>query len=276
MGARPSSFAKGGGMFSGDGMITGYEFTVGETTAIKKGPRKGEPFTPLSLTVSFRMDGADEDISKRLLIGDADAYGDVTDKGHTLLTPDGQRISASGEAGVFIGSLCDGGFPETNFEDTDERINFEPMIGTRIRMVNEVDKEKTERQGKEKNAKTGKEYDRRTLRVQTVLDLPKPAIKSNGKTARVQPISSTSLKKRSEEPDGIAELAASTLLDILSEADDNSVPKAKLRMKVFAKLGTKHPQRDAVIKYLYDDANLSTIEGVSYDQRDKGQVISLV
>ena len=44
MGARPSSFTGGGGgMFTGDFTITGYEFQVGNTVTIQKGPRKGEP-----------------------------------------------------------------------------------------------------------------------------------------------------------------------------------------------------------------------------------------
>ena len=95
MGARPSSFKKGGGFLNEvDALITGMTFESGDTYPIKKGPRKGEEFTPLSLTVSARVDGAEEDVSKRLLISDASRFGDVSADGTTLATPHGQTISA--------------------------------------------------------------------------------------------------------------------------------------------------------------------------------------
>ena len=277
MGARPSSFFKGGGMFNGEGKITGYEFFVGDTTKVKNGPRKGEDFTPLSLNVSFRMDGADQDVSKRLLIGDADTYGDVTDGNQVLQTPDGQNISAKSEAGIFIATLCDNGFDETRFSDTNESIDYRPMIGTRIVLVNEVNEEKTKRQGKEKNKTTGKEYDRRDLKVARVLALPTATPASGRAMARTTSAStSNSRANGSGKADTALEtLASETLVNILADTKEGTLPKSKLRMKVIAALGPKHPQRADVEKLLHNDAFLAAVEGVAYDPADKAQTIAL-
>ena len=278
MGARPSSFSKGGGMFSGEGKITGYEFFVGETTKVKNGPRKGEDFTPLSLNVTFRMDGADQDVSKRLLIGDADNYGEVTDSNQVLQTPDGQQISAKGEAGIFIGTLCDNGFDETRFSDTNDYIDYRPMIGTRIVLVNEVNEEKTKRQGKEKNKTTGKEYDRRDLKVARVLALPivTPTLAVAPGTRPGVSVPTRGKPNGSGKADTALEtLAAETLVNILADTKEGSLPKSKLRMKVIAALGPKHPQRSDIEKLLHNDAFLAAVEGVAYDPADKSQTIAL-
>src|SRR3990167_4916255 len=118
MGARPSSFKKGGGFLSGvDATITGYEYFTGETVQIKRGDRKGEDFTPLHLVPTFRVDGADEDVSQRLLIGDASNFGEVSEDGKTLFTPERQSFGRNSEAGIFVESLINpveggDGFPD--------------------------------------------------------------------------------------------------------------------------------------------------------------------
>ena len=278
MGARPSSFSKGGGMFSGEGKIAGYEFFVGETTKVKNGPRKGEDFTPLSLNVSFRMDGADQDVSKRLLVGDADFFGEVTDGNQVLQTPNGQNISAKSEAGIFIQTLCESGFEETRFDESNDYIDYRPMVGTRIVLVNEVNEEKTKRQGKEKNTKTGKEYDRRDLKVARVLALPTAGIPTSVRVGRsmAAPTSSNSKTNGSGKADAALEtLASETLVNILADTKEGTLPKSKLRMKVIAALGPKHPQRADIEKLLHNDAFLAAVEGVAYDPADKSQTIAL-
>src|ERR1035437_1764952 len=142
MGARPSSFKKGGGFLNEvDALITGMTFESGDTYPIKKGPRKGEEFTPLSLTVMARGDGADGDVSKRLLISDASKFGAVSADGTTLATPDGQTISAFSEAGIFINSLVNpveggDGFPESRLgENDDPEITYRPVGGRGVRFI---------------------------------------------------------------------------------------------------------------------------------------------
>lgn len=276
MGARPSSFKKGGGYLNEvDVTLVGYTFEVGEPSKIKKGDRKGEDFTPLSLVPQFEVDGddasKDEPKTQRLLIGDAEAFGEVSEDGLTLATPDGQGISSKSEAGLFIASLCANGFPETRFSDDDSEINFEPMIGTRMRLVQQTNVEKTKRQGKQKG-KDGKEYDRRDLLVATVHELPGEK-KAAGKTGAKPGASSKSAAKGKKADDvDIAELAGETLRDILSEAKDNTIAKSKLSMAVLKKL-TRDENRETVREWLFDDDNLGSVEGVTYNA--KKQTITL-
>jgi hypothetical protein len=277
-GARPSTFRKPGGFLNNvDGMITGYEFTTEFPGADPNRPKKSD-FNSLYFVLSVRQDGADEDVTTTLWGGSADDF-EISDDGKTITPIDGRGLGGTTDVARFIESLCVGGFPETNLpEDT---INFEAIIGTRVRFIQVP---QTDKNGKPLMRKAtsgkykGKEFPQTATQVSHVLDLPKVAAKSNGKSAKpngkAAVVTSKANGKGTPMPD-VADLAASTLLDILSNADDNSVPKAKLRMKVFAALGTKHPQRDEVIKYLYDDDNLVGMDGISYEPSDKSQLISL-
>lgn len=269
MGARPSSFKKGGGYLNEvDATIVGYTFEAGETTKVKKGPRKGEDFTPLSLVPQFEIDGDDESKdepkTQRLLIGDADAYGDIEEDGQVLMTPDGQSIGARSEAGIFIASLCDGGFDENLFEDSNESIDFRPMIGTRVRLVQEVNAEKTAKQGKQKG-KNGQEYDRKDLKVATVHAMPEDApaapAKGSSKTA-----AKPAAKGGKPAKVNVGELATDTLKEILGEAKGNTMAKSKISMEVLKKL-MKNPAREDVREWLSDTENISGIDGVTFNEK---------
>jgi hypothetical protein len=267
MGARPSSFKRGGGFLNNvDGMITDYEFTTEFPGGGKQRGKKSSDFTPLFFILSARVDGADEDVTTTLNAGNADNF-EISDDGKTL-TPveDGYELSANSALGKFITSLCEAGFPETNLpEDT---INYEPIIGTRVRFVQVRNEEATKKYGKRKS-KDGREFDRQDLKISNVLDLPSAkGGKANG-AAQKGPKG----KAAKGGGDDVADLAAQTLRDIL-EAADGAVPVDKLKMKVFAAFGAKHPQRamrDPVHKYLADADNLDGIEGVVYDS-DEGTV----
>ena len=257
---RPANFKRGGGFLNQvDATITGFQFLVGEPAAIKKGERKGEMFTPLSLVPSFRQDGADDDVSQRLLIGDADNFGEVSEDGKTLNLGEG-RISGYCEAAIFVESLVEGGFPSERFDEDPSTWNLDPAVGTRVRLIQEVNADKTKRQGKQKG-KDGKEYDRKDLKVSTVHDLPTVVTKTNGKAAKP-----TNKAKAAKGPD-VKELGDSTLFGILGD-NDGSIALAKLKMKVFAAFGAKHPQRDqrdAVIAYVTNPDNIRGIEGIEFD-----------
>jgi hypothetical protein len=256
MGARPSSFRKGGGfLHEVDATIVDYNFFRGETVEIKRGDRKGEEFTPLSLEVAIQQDGADAPVTKRLLIADADLFGDIEDDGKTLLTPDGQSIGLKSEAGTFISSLCEGGFPEENFSEDEDRINFEPMIGTRVRLLNPVKTKDGKPVMQRKPGKDGKQYaERGPLQIQTVHTLPevdsKPAKAAKG--------------GKSKGP-AIDDIAADVLRQIL-EANKGELAKSKLSVQILKTMG-RNENRDAVKDYLTKDDNLSAIEGVTYNAK---------
>ena len=261
----------GGWLNNVDARIVGYSFTIGETKPRKTGKRKGEPFTPLSFVPEFLQEGAEEPVSQRLLIGDAADFGDVEDPtsivsedGLTLFTPDGQAIGS--EAGTFINSLLDNGFPEDRLDESAEQINLEPIIGTRVQLIQEVNAEKTRISGKQQG-KDGKEYDRKDLKVSTVHELPaaKAAAKA-GKSAAKPAGKATKVDENAR----IAAKAAETLGSILADAPDTTIKQSSLSMKVLKAL-TNDADREAVRKFLNNTDNLEGIEGVTYSAK-KGTV----
>ena len=257
-------FKRGGGYLNEvDVTIVGYQWTVGDEATIKKGSRKGETFTPLSLEPEFLVDGEDEPKTQRLLLGDANGYGEVTDDGAVLQTPDGQGIGERSEVGIFLQSLISGGFDGDLFGDDETAIDLRPMIGARVRLVQEVNVEKTKRQGKQQG-KDGKEYDRRDLKVATFHGMAEAAPKAK---AGAKPAAGKDAPKGKKEPVvDIAELATATLLEILSEQKDNSIAKSKLSMAILKKLN-KDANREAVREWLFDDDNLEGIDGVDYNKK---------
>lgn len=272
MGARPSSFKKGGGYLNEvDATIIGYTWEAGDEVKIKKGQRKGEMFAPLSLVPEFQVDGEDEPKTKRLLLGGADGYGDIEDDGHTLLTPDGQSVGYSSEVGVFIRSLVEGGFPEDRFDDDPEKINFEPMIGCRVRLIQEIVPEGQPRHGTTVG-KDKKTYPNRDLKVATVHALPEDnegwegGSKKGKKSGTKSSSKPTTTGKKTKEPEVyVPELAAETLKSILTD-NKGKIAKSKLSMAVLKKL-MKDGNREAVREWLFDDDNLEGVEGVSYNKK---------
>ena len=142
MGARPSTFHKGGGGFLNgvDGVITGYRWTDqfnGEDFVPGKKSKEqggGDKFHSLFMELSARPDGADEDQTQNLFAGGYDDY-EVSEDGLTLTSAEGGECAIGGNtaAAKFIASLCEAGFPESKFDEDPDSINFEPMVGTRVR-----------------------------------------------------------------------------------------------------------------------------------------------
>lgn len=258
MGARPSQFKKGGGFLNGvDGVITDYEFTTefpgGDSKPRKKGAGNSD-FTPLFAVLNVRVDGADEDVQTTLNAGNADNF-DIEDDGKTLVpTTEGFELSANSGWGKLVTSAVQGGFPEDALPE--DRINFEAMINHRFRFVQEKNESATKKYGPRKG-KNGKTYDRQDLKIESYLGPAGKAATGSKATASKTPAKGAKAKGG----DDVADLATTTIQGIL--ADKGDLPKNKVRMAVFAALGTKHPQKDAVIKHIYD--NLDGLDGVEYD-----------
>ena len=290
MGARPSSFKQGGGFLNGvDATLTDYQFTdefngeeyrPGKIKDFRTGKPVDKPHS-LNVFVSFRVDGADQDTTTTLKAAGNFEDWEVSEDGHTV-TPiqDGQKLPSGTAWYKFIASLCQPtngaeGFPVDRLSDDDDpTVNYEPIIGTRVRLVQQVDEDRTKRFGPKKDKKTGKEYERKDLVVEAVYDLPVAARKANGQSAAPGKAKSA-VKSKATKPaaDDVAEFAAETLRDILAD-NDGKIAKSKLSMKILNKL-MKHPQREDVRKYLGNDENLAGIEGVCYDVSDKNQIVSL-
>ena len=303
MGARPSQFKKGGGFLNNvDGVITGYQFSDefnGEPFKPGRDPKtKKDRFHSLYVPLSVRVDGADEDVTTTLFAGGFDDFN-ISEDGLTIWDAEygteEEAIAAGAEArqlgantslAKFINSLVrpvddpDNGFPEESLPE--ESINFEPIIGTRVRFVQRDDESMKGKKRKDK--KTGKEYNYQNLLVSTVYSLPgaeqepapapKKGTKPVGKVA-AKPLGKTATKpvagktgtvppKKSEKVD-IPELAQQILQTVLTESGGTTT-KTKLGMKVLAKLMKQPDVRESVRTWLFDDNNLSDIEGVTYNK----------
>ncbi len=278
--ARPSWLRKGGGYLNEvDADLVGYAFEIGETTTIKRGKNKGQPFTPLSLTPAFAIDGDDSSKSdpktQRLLIGNASQFGDVDDP-TSIVSEDGLTLQRGpsgwglgrGEAGTFMDSLIEAGFPAARFAESDTEINLEPMIGTRVRLKQVVNIEKTKNQGKQKG-KDGREYDRKDLIVAAVHAVPNGNGSNGHGTGQggVSKVAGKAVKgKPAVEEVDIEALSAKTLRNILRKQKDETIGVAKLSMAVLKAI-TDDDNREEVREFLGDAKNLAKIEGVAYNAK---------
>ncbi len=267
MGARPSQYKKGGGFLNGvDGVIETYEFTDafnGEPFKAGKDPKTGKPrFHAINCLLGVRVDGADDLVYTNLFVGGFDDFT-ISDDGLTL-TPneDGRELGAGVAFTTLIASLCNAGFPEENLPE--DEINFEAIIGTRVRFEQKKNEELTKKLGK-RVGKDGKTFDRQDLVITNVYDLPgkeakavKPAA---GKSA---PKAAAGKAKKSAEPD-FSEEAKDVVLAVLA-ANDGQVAKSKLAMKVTQKL-LKHESREEIRILATSDEFLSTEQGWSFNAK---------
>jgi hypothetical protein len=291
MGARPSSFKKGGGFLNNvDGEITGYEFTPDFPGG--DGKRKGKSdFNPLYFVLTVQEDGAEEARTTTLFAGSADDF-EISKDGLTLEPVDNGGIGAKSDLGRFMASLVEAGFDENNLPEDDEPINYEAIVGQRVTFVQVKDEDAMAKAAKkwrqsggkfndqgQKKGKDGKYYNLQYLTVSAVLGEADERPAKGKKTAALASKGKTGTKVTKGRANGkvevdIDELAKETLLAILADNDD-SIAKSKLPAKIAQKLGVKHPQREEVRKRIYSDDFLTTEDGWSYDQSSKQQTIAV-
>lgn len=267
---RPSSFSRGGGGFLNgvDATITGLDFVVNPIAyEIKQGARKGEDFQPVNLVASFRVDGASEDVSKRLLVGGIADFGGVSEDGSTL-DIGGGRFSTKSEAGLFVDSLFSPtgggeGFPEDRISEDATSLNLQPVLGTRVRLVtldaldakgNVKKHEGTNKEGKKQI------YTDKNVVVETVYEVPKAGKAPSKAVAKT----SAATKGKPAKAVDVAEEAGEALRAVLA-AKGGVIAKPKLRMALLTALTGKSDNRDAIIAFLGKDENLDGVEGVEYD-----------
>jgi hypothetical protein len=250
-------FRTGGGFLNGvAGTITGVR-TFAEAS-------KSSEFSKLMVQLSIRQDGADVDVSPWPFFAGS-AEGCTFNDGPSFESDnDDFRLGGKTDwSGFLIPMLA----LSPELEDRLTPTDYSGLIGVRCQFVQETDVEKTKQFGKQKG-KEGKEYDRKNLRVESVLDLPTVKAKTNG-AAKVP---AKGAKAKGADVSG---LAAETVVSILTD-NDGTLAFPKLKMKVFGAFGAKHPQRDqrdAVLAYLGDSTNIAGLDGVEFD--GKTQTISL-
>ena len=278
-GARPSAFRKGGGFLNDvDGEITNYEFTTEFPGGGGKRKSKSD-FNALYSVLSVRVDGADEDVETTFFVGSADEW-EISDDGKTL-TGDGNLQSTIGW-GLFIASLVEHGFPENDLPE--DEVNFEAIIGWRVRFVQQTNERATAKYGKRKAKKGKGEYDRTDVVVSQVYD--QQAAKGSRSKATTRPTgarSATSSRatavtpttsRSSSKPNGrvkevdLTDDADALLIEIL-EGKDGEIKRKGLTMEV-TKRRMKDPNRDALRDLIFSDDYLTGAEErglIGYDQK---------
>lgn len=253
--ARPSSFKAGGGFLNNvDGVIVNYEFTTEFPGYSGKASKKKSDFNPLYCVLSAQIDGADDPAVTTLFVGSADDF-EIEDDGKTLVPVDKDGgLRQNSDFSYFIDSLVKAGFPETNLPD--DAINFEAIIGTRVRFVQERDEETTKRLGKKKSKNGKKEYDRTRLKVANVYALPDAKSGSKAKS-----------KAADADNDDIATLATQSLVALLKKSPGKKLLKKKLPVGIINQIGNKHPNRNEIKDMVVSDEFLSNDDAPwSYDE----------
>lgn len=264
MGARPSSFKKGGGGFLNgvDGKIVDILFTDNAFPDAK--PKAGKKaFNALHCVLTVRADGADDDVTTTLFVGSADELTPSED-GHALLPEDG-RISGKSDFGIFIGTLVEAGYPEDELpEDSND---FSAIIGWRMRFEQRINEEKTKKLGKRKGKDGKGEYARTDLIVADVYGKDEDAKGAKaGKGAKASPAAAGKAGK-SKAP-AASDVAAERLVAYVSAAKGKTLGVDKLKMKAMTDSSFRGDPdtRDAVIKLLKDVDFLGGVDGIELDE----------
>lgn len=272
MGARPSSFKKGGGFLNGvDARIVDYQFTDefnGEPFKPGKDPKtKKDRFHALNFFLTVKVDGADDTINTTLFGGGFEDF-EVSNDGHVLTNPEGGEctLGAGTAVGRLLNSLIVAGFDENEFSDDPNSVDLTPIIGKRVRFVQRTNVEDTKRLGKRKG-KDGKEYDRQDLVIDQYYAEAASASSSKSGSTKGAAASKGAGKgntKKAAEVD-IKVLSGETLIAILEDSD-GKITKQKLGVKVLLRLKGNDARED-VRKFLFDDSNLTEFadEGVEVD-----------
>lgn len=285
-GARPSSFKKSGGGFlkDVDGTITGYTLTDSAFGEAKTSAKNAD-FTTMHSVLSFRPDGAEADVTTKLFAGNAQAFN-ISDDGHTLeAVNEGETVAQNAAWSQFVETLVnpvsvqkqigtpngEAGFPED--ELSDDEIDWSPIIGSRVRVSQVIDEYY---KGKKRKDKTrvdanGKpvEYDYTRPVVTAFYGKEAPAKVVKSKTA-AKAAPAKAGKTAKPKADDVSGPASEALLRYLGSADDNTLPKTKIRMKVLTdKTFANQPDlKNNVMSWLAKDENLESVEGVAVDGSD--------
>lgn len=254
MGARPSSFKKGGGGFwsNVDAKITGIEFTTDP-------PFKNDGKYIYAI-LSALVDGAEEDSTSSFFVGSVD---DWEIDGTTLIpASEDQQVGANTGWGKFIASMTENNFPEDRLPE--DEFNWDAIVGTRVRFIKQ---DNEDMKGKKRKAKNGKEYAYQDTVVGQVYELPgkggkgakaeKPTSGKKGKAAEAED---------EEEPDAKT-LATKFVLKVVGGAPKGKLAKGKLSMALLKpEFGmSKHPLREEVRGLFKTDKFLNTEDGWTYD-----------
>lgn len=260
-----------------DGVITGYKWS---TRAPKAGGGEGEQTEWVSLVPSILVDGKKAPETQHMKLGSIEEWT-ISEDEQIATATDGNH-DPRWVAGEFLGSLAaaaeaagiDARLPDT---EAGEPLDLRGIVGLRVRLGQQKDEKATDKLGRRKS-KRGAEYDRTITVVTKVygrVEQQQAATRAAGKAA-----GNGKQTTRAAAGNGTAfdvdEAARGIVLNLLADAKDNTLTKAKIRVPVIqltASDPTYAPYRVELQKRIFEDAFLSSIEGVTFSP-DK-QTLSL-
>jgi hypothetical protein len=270
-----------GGSSTTEGVIADYvfmdRFPFGddENEKPKKGKKDSDGDESIYMLLSLRPDGVDEGdeeayVKRSLYLGSS-KYLVIEDEGKTLASSDDDgtpRLYEGGEVFKFIESLETAGFPaEARFPDITEekKINFEGMLGWRIRVVNEIDVEATKKLGKRKvtaGKHKGKEFNRTYTKVTKVFgedEVKAEGGKPNGKikTSKSKKDEDADAEQYTVESPSVSKKAADKFLLALIEAQPKeTLPKKDIALQITryaTSVKMDRSERDAMRAFIVAD-----------------------
>jgi len=268
--------AAGGGFLNGvDGVIQGYEFTTKFPFASKNPNKKKSDFLSLFMVLRARVDGAEKDVTTTLWGGDASNF-EISDDGLTLtLIEDGVVLSGNTSLSHFIGSY-DEQSEEGAMSDDETVINFEPIIGQRVRFVqvpySADELADLKRRGKATTRPDSKDpkkqWPLQWLQVDAVYGPAEVNLSAKDKAkGRTKGTAIAKSNGKAAASPSVDELAISTLIDIV-KGNGGSIPKSKLSMRVLKALAG-NPQQNAVRTLVNTDDFLNLNEGWAFDEKSQ-------
>lgn len=264
--SRKAVFSSGGGFLNNvDGKIVGYEFTVD--------PPFANPGGYVYLTIKALVDGKEGVDESSLFFGDGESFT-IAEGGQSVTPIDGAKMGGTTPVAKFIGSL-DATEHEGSLSDDEDVIDFTPIVGARVRFVQEPLSEEEIKKLKAKGKKTtregqnGKQYPLTNLVVGAFYGMEAVKAAKGAKGA----------KATGPKPVDVAALSGDVIRTVLAAQPKGAIALGKVSTKVLQEMLTRpeKAQKEAVRQFLAnedsygDDGN--AIAGVSYNK--KTETISL-
>lgn len=278
--------AGGGGFLNGvNGVIVSNKFGRKEFTS-----DAGKSYEKLSLELAVQQDGADEPVQQFLDAGFIYEEQLISDDGFTL---EGAQVAEGSDAGRFLQTLIESGFPEESFPA--DGSNFQAMNGTRVTFGKEINRERQLAAGRKKLGKVAaakateeqimeagktvskkdktKSYNQDRLIVTAVLGTAAVAPKAAAKAA---PKAKATAKAAPATADYSA--ADAFLISILTDAKDNIILKDSISSVIVRKAledDMDNDARDSYRKLLSSEEFLSRQAGWTFSTSGKKHTVAL-
>jgi hypothetical protein len=244
---------------TGGGFLNGVAGTITGVRVFAEASKNGD-FQKLMVQLSIRQDGADVDVSPwPFFAGSAEGLT-LSDGPSFESEDDNYRMGGKTDWSDFLIPVLTLA-PE--LEDRLTPTDYSGLIGVRCQFIQETDVEKTKQFGKQKG-KEGKEYDRKNLRVESVLDLPTAKAKTNG-AAKTVAAKGTKAAKAVD----VSDLARQVVLEVVGD-QGGSIELKRIKMLTFGKFKRNEPnydQRDAVVAFISDNDAVIGMDGLDYDKK---------